>query len=129
MGIKKIKFFGSDPQETVAMAKQIMEDFERKGMINTGGTITYPMDFHRILTQEEKDLVKDYADYIRWGFSPATIRAEFWHWKIGDLKAKAKVCYLLEECNWHTLCRYLINGEEQKAKEWIDNEMPFETEG
>ena len=91
-------------------------------------TITYPIDYYRTLTDEERELVTDYSAYIRWGFSPETIRAEFWHWKMGDLKAKAKVCYLLEDCNYHTLCGYLANGEEQKAKEWIDKEMPLETE-
>ena len=96
---------------------EVSTDFRAEG---------YPIDYNNILTDDEKHLMSEYSGYIHWGFTPDTIRAEFWHWKTGDLKEKAKVCYLLEDCNFHTLCGLLSTGDEKSALEWIDKEMPFE---
>ena len=83
------------------------------------------IEYWKMLNDKEKDAVCAKSARIRWGFTPKTIRAEFRRYMRGNDKTKAKVCYLLEDCNYHTLCGYLANGDVAAAFEWIDKEMPL----
>lgn len=84
------------------------------------------MDYNSMLTEEEKLEVKTEASDREWGFSPEEIREVFKRWKDGDQKEKAKVLYLLEECNYHTLCGLLKKGDKAGAVAWMDAEMPLD---
>ena len=82
--------------------------------------------FDEILTDAERDEVAAYSARIMWGFSPESIREQIKRFENGDIKEKAKVCYLLEDCNFHDLCGYLMCGEVSEAYKWADREMPLE---
>ena len=82
--------------------------------------------FYEILNEKERDEVADYSVKILWGFSPESIREQIKRFENGDIKEKAKVCYLLEDCNYHTLCGLLANEEIAEAYKWVDKEMPLE---
>jgi hypothetical protein len=84
------------------------------------------MDYYSMLTKEEKVEVQTEASEREWGFSPEDIREVFKRWKDGDQKAKAKVLYLLEDCNYHTLCGLLDKGDEAGAVAWMDAELPLD---
>lgn len=83
------------------------------------------IEYWKLLTDKERQAVGRTAARIRWGFTPETIRKQFHRFQKGDNKVKAKVCALLEECNYHTLCGYLSNLDIVAAKMWIDTEMPI----
>lgn len=83
------------------------------------------INFWEILTEAEKNAVSRKSARIRWGFTPQSIREELTAYKEGDIKAKAKVCALLEDCNFHTLCEYLSNGDVAAAEKWCDDKLPL----
>ena len=83
------------------------------------------IEYWKMLTKKEQEAVRAKSARIDWGFTPKTIRAEFRRYMKGNDKTKAKVCSLLEDCNYHTLCGYLANGNVQAAVEWMDKEMPL----
>ena len=83
------------------------------------------LEYWKMLTKKEHDAVCAKSARIRWGFTPKSIRAEFRRYMKGNDKTKAKVCCLLEDCNYHTLCGYLANGDVSAAVEWMDKEMPL----
>lgn len=78
-----------------------------------------------MLTEKEQDAVCAKSARIRWGFTPKSIRAEFRRYMKGNDKTKAKVCYLLEDCNYHTLCGYLADCDVEAAEAWIEKEFPM----
>ena len=82
--------------------------------------------FNEILTDAEKNEVACYSARIMWGFSPESIREQIKRYQNGDIKEKAKVCYLLEDCNFHELCGYLAEGKIEEAKRWIALEFPMD---
>ena len=84
------------------------------------------MDFYSVLTKEERLEVQAESSAREWSFSPIDIREVFDRWEEGDIKEKAKVLYLLEDCNYHTLCGLLAKGDKAGAVAWMDAEMPLD---
>lgn len=84
------------------------------------------MDFYSILTKEEILEVKTEASDREWAFSPIDIREVVDRWEEGDQKEKAKVLYLLTDCNFHTLSGLLKKGDKAGAVAWMDTEMPLD---
>ena len=84
------------------------------------------IDYRKILSDKEKKEVRCNSARIHWGFNAESIRELFKRYLDGDIKEKAKICYLLEDCNYHTLCGMLEEGKEEYAKKWIELEFPLE---
>jgi hypothetical protein len=84
------------------------------------------IEYWKMLNGQEEDEIRAYSAKIGWGFNETSIRELFKRYMEGDLKEKAKVCYLLEDCNYHTLCGFLAEGKVAEAKNWIDDEFPIE---
>lgn len=84
------------------------------------------IDYRKILSNKEKKEVMCNSARIHWGFNAESIRELFKRYLDGDIKEKAKICYLLEDCNFHTLCGMLEEGKEEYAKKWIELEFPLD---
>lgn len=84
------------------------------------------IEFWKMLNESEQEEVRNYSAKIHWGFNENSIREQFNRYMNGDLKEKAKVCFLLEDCKFHELCGYLAEGMVADAKKWINDEFPLE---
>ena len=84
--------------------------------------------FNEILTDAEKKEVFAEAASSMWAFSPKSIREQLKRYMNGNLKEKAKVCFLFEDCNFHELCGYLAEGKIEEAKRWIALGSPMDEE-
>ena len=83
------------------------------------------IDYHKMLTANEKEAVCEYSAQIGWGFTPTSIRELLKRYIDGDIKEKAKVCYLLEDCNFHNICALLADEKVEEAKKQIDKDIPL----
>ena len=84
------------------------------------------IEYWKMLNEQEQEEVQNHSAKIFWGFNETSIRELFKRYMEGDLKEKAKVCYLLEDCNYHELCRLLAEGKIADADRWIEKEFPLE---
>ena len=82
--------------------------------------------YNRMLTEKQFDAIKSYATKISWGFTPNGIRKQLERYQKGTELTKAKVCSLLEECNYHELCKLLAKRDIEAAIKWCNDVMPLE---
>lgn len=76
-----------------------------------------------ILTEQEMAKVRAFSARIEWGFTRESIRYQIAKFAKGDEKTKAKVYYLLEDCNFHTLARLLADENYAAARLWVKENM------
>ena len=76
--------------------------------------------WNSILTANEAERVRDKAARIRWGFSRASLEKEICRFESGTVKTKAKVFYLLEDCNYHDVASALADYDVARAKDIAD---------
>lgn len=81
--------------------------------------------YNRMLSEKQFNAVRSYASKIRWGFTPKGIRKQIERYQKGTELTKAKVCSLLEECNYHDLCKFLAVRDIESAIKWCDEGMPL----
>ena len=81
--------------------------------------------YNRMLTEKQSNAVRAYASKIHWGFTPKEIRKQIERYQKGTELTKAKVCSLLEECNYHELCLFLAERDIESAIKWCDDVMPL----
>ena len=72
--------------------------------------------WHSILTEKEVDRLRAKAARIGWGFSRSSLEKEICRFESGTVKAKAKVYYLLEDCNYNDVAGALAEHDVATAR-------------
>lgn len=72
-----------------------------------------------ILSPKDVEELRDTAARIGWGFTRESLEEQLVMFEQGDTKAKARVFYLLEDCNYHdvagALAKYDVAGARRIA--------------
>lgn len=81
------------------------------------------LEAYKNLTGEDQDKITAYSAKIRWAFTKKSLKTQIMRFRRGDVKDKAKVFYLLEDCNYHDVAGLLLDNKIEECYKWIEDNM------
>ena len=79
--------------------------------------------WNKILTDKEVEECQEFTAKIHWGFNRKSLTKQIRRFERGTTKIKCKVYFILEDCNFHEVAKYLADGKVKEAYEWANTQI------